>query len=132
MICPIYKKGSKDDVISKVFTKALNSHLSSWAEECKFHHEEQAGFRHGYSTVDQIFILQSMVQKYLCTKRGHLYVMFEDFATAFDSIPHFSLWYRLIKLGVHSKFLQILKSMYAKLKANIRLFDGGMDFFDFV
>ena len=143
MICPIYKKGSKDDpsnyrgisllnVISKIFPKALNSRLSSWAEECKVHHEEQAGFRHGYSTVDQIFVLQSMVQKYLCRKRGRLYVMFVDFATAFDSVSHFLLWYRLIKLGVHGKFLQILKSMYAKLKANIRLFDGATDFFDFI
>ena len=142
MICPIYKKGSRDNptnyrgisllnVISKIFTKTLNNRLGNWANENDVHHEEQAGFRHGYSTVDQMFVLQSLVQKYLCRKKGRLYVMFIDFTTAFDTVPHFLLWYRLIKLGIHGKVIRILRSMYLNLKANIRLFDGATNFFHF-
>ena len=46
---------------------------------------EQAGFRAGYSTVDHIFYLYAMVQKYLL-KHTKLHVTFVDFKKAFDSV----------------------------------------------
>ena len=48
--------------------------------------ECQAGFREGYSTVDNAFILNAFVDKYLSKKRGKLYVAFVDFKKAFDSV----------------------------------------------
>ena len=53
--------------------------------------EEQAGFRAGYSTVDHIFSLYAMVQKYLL-KHTKLYVAFVDFKKAFDSVNRNALW----------------------------------------
>ena len=53
--------------------------------------EEQAGFRAGYSTVDHIFSLHAMVQKYLL-KHTKLYVGFVDFKKAFDSVNRNALW----------------------------------------
>ena len=43
--------------------------------------EKQAGHRKGYSTIYQIFNLQSIVQKYLCKQKGQCYVIFVDFST---------------------------------------------------
>ena len=42
--------------------------------------EAQACFR------DSAFILMSVIQKYLCKKKGKIYVCFVDFQKAFDSI----------------------------------------------
>ena len=42
--------------------------------------ESQAGFRSGYSTRDNNFILMSLIQKYLSKQRGRFYCLFIDFA----------------------------------------------------
>ena len=99
IICPIFKSGNPHQpsnyrgisllcTLSKVFTKIINSRLVKWADENEKRQEEQAGYRKGYSTIDQIFNLQSIVQKYLCKKKGRCYVIFVDFSKAFDTIPH--------------------------------------------
>ena len=47
----------------KIFGNIVNSRLCTWAEEFGKLDESQSGFRKGYSTIDNIFVLQSMVQK---------------------------------------------------------------------
>ena len=46
---------------------------------------EQAGFRSGYSNVDHIFVLNSLIDLYLFRKK-RLYACFIDYKKAFDSI----------------------------------------------
>ena len=50
-------------VVSKIFTKILNERFIIWAKENNVDKEEQAGYRRNYSTIDQIFNLQSLVLK---------------------------------------------------------------------
>ena len=52
-------------VVSKIFTKILNERFISWAKENNVDKEEQAGYRRNYSTIDQIFNLQSLVHTYM-------------------------------------------------------------------
>ena len=59
--------------------------LQKWVDDIKFISEEQAGFRRGYSTIDNAFILNSIVQKYL-DKRRKVCVSLIDFRKAFDSV----------------------------------------------
>ena len=47
--------------------------LQKWAEENRVIDESQAGFRKGYSTIDNIFSLQAIIQKYICRPRGRFY-----------------------------------------------------------
>ena len=63
----------------------LTDRLNSWAEDNQIIVEEQAGFRKGYSTVDNIFVLHSIIQHYLQRKRK-VYVAFVDFKKAFDTV----------------------------------------------
>jgi hypothetical protein len=76
IICPIHKTGEKHDannyrgisllnVMSKVSTKIISDRLVVWAESNNKLCEEQCGFSHGYSTKDNCFTLQAMVQKYI-------------------------------------------------------------------
>jgi len=43
----------------KVFSRLINTRLYNWAESNDKLDESQAGFRQGYSTVDNIFYLQA-------------------------------------------------------------------------
>ena len=53
--------------------------------------EEQAGFRAGRSTTEQIFNLPILCEKYLQHQQD-LYHVFIDFKKAFDTVWHAALW----------------------------------------
>ena len=66
-----------------------------WEDENGLQYEEQAGYIKGYNTIDYMFTLQSLVQKYISKEKGRYCVLFIDFSKAFDMIPHSLLWYTL-------------------------------------
>ena len=87
ILCPLHKNGSVNEVgnyrgisllpvLSKVFTKILNNRLVKWAESHNLQKEEQAGYRKNYSTIDQIFSLQALCQKYNPKKEGKILCSF--------------------------------------------------------
>lgn len=132
LIYPLYKKGSKSDVnnyrgisllnvIAKLYSSVLHNRLSKVSEEYQLIPASQAGFRKGYSTIDNIFCLQSLIQKYLSKKRGRFYVLFVDFSKAFDSVDRDRLWYILEAHGISGKLLKGLKSMYSTVKCAVRV-----------
>lgn len=140
IICPIHKKGSQDDpdnfrgislinIISKIFTSVLTERLSNWCEDENVIDEAQAGFRRGYSAIDNIFILQSLAQKYLSKPGGRFYCLYVDFSKAFDRIEHQKLFHSLASKGIHGKFLDILRSMYGRLSACVKTEDGLTSYF---
>ena len=141
MITLLHKGGKTDDLnnyrgisllpcLSKVFTKIINTRLMKFAEENGLNMEEQAAYRKGYGTVDQIFVLQSLIEKQLSQRHGRYYVIFVDFHKAFDGIPHLQLIYTLIKNGIHGNVLHVLRSLYQNLKSSIRMGNQGItDFF---
>ena len=99
VISPLHKKGSRNNVknyraisllctIGKVFTKVINNRLMSWAEINKKLDDGQGAYRKQRSTVDHIFTLYGMTQKYLSRPRGRFYCAFVDFSRAFDCIIH--------------------------------------------
>ena len=45
----------------KLFTSILNIRLNEWAEKYQIYVEAQSGFRKGMSTVDNVFILHSLI-----------------------------------------------------------------------
>ena len=57
----------------------MNKRLYSWVEYNKKLDESQAGFRAGYSAIDNIFSLSSVVQKYLSRRGGRFYCLYVDF-----------------------------------------------------
>ena len=74
IIVPIFKKGEKNDpanyrgitlvsCLGKLFTNILNERLKSWATENNVITDAQFGFKADHSTVDAIFILQSLIDK---------------------------------------------------------------------
>ncbi len=82
VITPIFKnKGSSKDpknyraitlmsCLGKIFTGILNNRLASLSDEIGLLSSAQAGFRNAHSTADNIFILHSLINLYLSTKRN--------------------------------------------------------------
>ena len=132
IIVPLHKKGNVNEPsnyrgiallssVSKIFTKMLNNRLVDWADKCNKMSELQAGFTRGKSTVDQIFVLQTLISKYLSRKKGRFYAVFVDFSKAFDTVPHLHLFYSLISGDIHGRLITILRNMYSKFYSCVQL-----------
>ncbi|MEW8542097.1 MAG: reverse transcriptase family protein, partial [Candidatus Thiodiazotropha sp.] len=130
-IVPIHKKGKLDDVnnfrgvtllstFGKLFTRILNNRLTQWAEEYAIYIEAQAGFRANMSTTDNIFVLHGLINHFI-NSGNKLYCAFVDFTKAFDYVNRDVIWYKLIKIGVRGKILNVIKSMYEQVKSKVKL-----------
>ena len=126
ILVPIYKSGSHDDpsnyrgislinVMYKIFSSILNDRIYHWADSFEPTDKSQAGFRAGYSVLDNLFTLKSMIQKYIGKAGGRFYVLYVDSKKAFDSIVHDKLFNILLKRG---KMFYILLDMYSNLRGN--------------
>jgi hypothetical protein len=131
LIVPLFKKGSRDDpgnyraillisVMCKDFSGVLLNRLNFWADATNFFCQEQAGFRKGFRTTDNVFILYTLINRYLSQKKGRVYVAFVDFRKAFDSINHQFLISKLRDAGVTGNILDVLQSMYLQLNAHVK------------
>ena len=139
-IVPLHKKGSVDEAnnyrgitllstLGKLFTRILNNRLTKWAEYYNVYIEAQAGFRAGMSTTDNIFVIHGLVNHMLNNSKK-LYCAFVDFTKAFDYVVRDVIWYKLIKIGVRGKLLNVLKSMYANVKSRVKLMNETSDDFE--
>jgi hypothetical protein len=130
-ITPLLKKGSIHvadnyrgitllSCLGKLFTKVLNSRLTTWAEDYFVYVEAQAGFRAGMCTTDNIFVLHAVIT-HLINNGKKLYCAFVDYTKAFDYVVRDNLWYKLIKLGVRGKILDTMRSMYVSAKSAVKI-----------
>ena len=140
IIQPLYKnKGLKNDpdnyrgitllsCLGKLFTAAINDRLTLYLEGAGVIGEEQAGFIEGYSTVDHIFVLHSLIDFYLF---GHqrLYCAFVDFKKAFDLVNRSLLWHKLIANKINGNVLNVIYNMYDNAKSCVRLGPVLSEFF---
>ena len=106
-------------IIGKLFTRILNNRLNDWAEEYNIYVEAQAGFRKCMGTVDNIFILNNLITHCLNNNES-LYCAFVDFTKAFDFVVRDILWFKLIKLGVGGKMLNVIRSIYNHVKSRVK------------
>ena len=88
-LCQNYRTISLIGHPSKVMLRILLNRQKPQAEEII--KEEQAGFRAGRSTTEQIFNLRILCEKYLQHQQS-LYHVFVDFKKAFDRVWHAALW----------------------------------------
>lgn len=96
-ILTIYKnKGSKTlpenyrpiallSCLGKPFTSIINNRMTSYAEKYEAISYSQSGFRKGYSTIDNLCVIQSLIE-IMKTNKNVLYCAFIDFKQAFDNV----------------------------------------------
>lgn len=136
IIVLLHKKGDKGDIgnyrpislmsnIYKIFSKILLFRLTNILDENQ--PKEQAGFRSNFSTTDHIHVLRQILQKYKEYNKVY-YLGFVDFNKAFDSLEHQYIWESLERQGIHKKYIRILKNIYQKSTAQIKLETTGDEF----
>ena len=81
------------------------------------------------STVDCLFILQSIVNNQLYHKRK-LYCAFIDFQKAFDLVYRNGIWYKLCEIGTSLNFVKSVKAIYNSVKLCVRSLGKVSDCFD--
>ena len=129
-IVPLHKKESLNDVenyrgitllsaLGKLFTRVVNNRLSEWSENYFVLIEAQAGFRANMSKVDDMFVLHGLIS-HILNHGEMIYCAFIDFTKAFDYVVRENLWYKLVKLGLRGKILNIIKSMYRSVKSRVK------------
>jgi hypothetical protein len=102
-------------VLSKLFTSILTDRLLSWSEDEDTLIDNQFGFRSGKSTIDAIFTIQGIISHQLENKEKR-FCAFVDFRNAFDKVDRKILMCKLMKNGINSKFVSIVKSVYASVE----------------
>ena len=96
-LCQNYRTISLISHSSKVKLKIILNRLPPQAEIIA---EEQAGFRAGRSTTEQIH-LRILCEKYL-QHQQNLYQVFIDFKKAFDRVWHEALWATMRKYNINA------------------------------
>ena len=113
-ICNNYRTISLISHPSKVLLKVLLNRLKPQAEEIIA--EEQAGFRTGRSTTEQIFNLRIICEKYLQHQQD-LYHVFIDFKKAFDRIWHAVLWTIMRQYNIGNNLIHVYSDYTNELPA---------------
>lgn len=107
-------------VLGKMYSMLLLGRMDAWAERQQLRARGQAGFRSGRSTVDNVFVLRHVINKYKADKKP-VYVAFIDFKKAYDCVDRELLWRCLAKLGVHGATMNTLREMHEDVQMRVRL-----------
>ena len=119
VIVPLHKKGDRKEcsnyraisltsIAGKVYTKILQRRLKRYVEEAMS--EEQAGFRKGRGTMDQIFVIRQLSEKHIERNRT-LYNNFIDYKQAFDSLWQEGLWRSMRHCGIPEELVLLLTTL---------------------
>ena len=79
----------------------------------KFIAKEQAGFRVGRSTTEQILNLRILCEKSLQHQQD-FYHVFTGFKKAFGRVWHAALWANMKKYNISTNHIRVIKNLYDK------------------
>ena len=88
--------------------------------------DDQAGFRKGRGTRDQMTSIRWIVGKAGEFQKN---ICFIDYAKAFDYVDHNKLWKILKRIGILDHLTCLLRNLYADQEATVRTGHGTTDWF---
>jgi hypothetical protein len=78
----------------------------------------KGGFRKGYSTTDNLFVIY-MLNSIMKNKKKKLYCAFIDFAKAFDTVWRKGLWHKLLGNEINGKMYKVIFNMHSGIKSRV-------------
>ncbi|XP_026498876.1 uncharacterized protein LOC113402778 [Vanessa tameamea] len=117
-LVPIFKnKGDVQDCNNYRGIKLMSHTMKVWEKviERRLREESeitqiQLGFMSGRGTMDAIFALRQLCEKY---RRAHknLHMVFIDLEKAYDRVPREVLWWALKEKGLPGKYVELVRAM---------------------
>lgn len=95
--------------LSKIFEKCILSRLSDFTEEREIISNTQFGFRNGHSCVHQVARIHQKVKSARSRKQSTVLLSL-DIQRAFDTVWHWGLVHKMVKLGFPSFLSKIILS----------------------
>ena len=115
-VCDNYRGITLLSVPSKILGKVLIGRIREGVDGLL--REEQAGFRRGRSTTEQLFTLRNIIEQ--CAEwNSPLYINFTDFEKAFDSVHRESIWKIMKSYGIPDKLIRMVKLLYEKTECSV-------------
>jgi hypothetical protein len=99
-----YRIIALESCVLKVLTLLIHKRITDWANARGLIPDYQNGFREGYRTNNNPFILRR-VKEWARAKRLSLYVAAVDATNAFPSTDHPTLWLKLMRMGMGGAIL---------------------------
>lgn len=135
----IFKSGEKTDLnnyrgislqncLAKLFSSTLNERLILHYEN--LFANQQFGFRGNHRTSDSIFILKTLITKYIYGEKGRIFSCFVDLRRAFDSLWQNGLLYKLEVNNTGQKFHKVIRDMYSSSYSAVKIDNEYTYFFE--
>ena len=119
--CNIYRGSSLSSIVGKVFARVILIRLQKLAE--RIYPESQCGFRAERSTIDMIFSLRQLQEKFR-EQRMPLCIAFIDLTKSFDIVSRDGLFKVLPKIGCPPKLQTMIESFHTDTKGTVQ-FNGS-------
>jgi len=108
-------------VVERIFEKRLRKVVTI--------DEMQMGFMPGKGTVDAIFSVRQLMEKYENAGKK-LHMVFVDLEKAFDRVPRRVIWWALRRKGVMEREIQVIKEMYQGARTAVRVENERSEWFE--
>ncbi|KAJ3550428.1 hypothetical protein NMY22_g490 [Coprinellus aureogranulatus] len=112
----------------KMLTLLIHLRLTAWSEEEGILPNSQNGFRAGYRTNNNGFVLRCAIERARANGQT-LYVAFADITNAFPSTHHGCLWSKLRDLGAGGKIFDWLRLLYRSMEYKVHHADEWSESF---
>jgi hypothetical protein len=114
-----YRIIALESCILKVLTLLIHKRITDWATARGLIPDYQNGFREGYRTNNNPFILRC-VKEWARANGLTLFVAAVDATNAFPSTDHPTLWLKLIRMGMGGAIFDWLRMLYERMEYYIR------------
>ena len=108
-------------VALKILNRVLISRITPGLEQIL--RDNQAGFRHGRSCCEQIFVVRQLFERCKEFSSHPIFACFVDYKAAFDSVDRTILWEALALYGIPVKYVNLIKEGYDGFTAQVNV--GG-------
>lgn len=117
-----YRVIGLESCLLKGLTWLIDRRIRRWAEERKLLPWCQNGFRPGFRTNNNSFVLLSAIHTAKALNRP-LIVILVDLKNAFPSVNQSILWRKLWDLGIRGPIFDIVRAIYRNMQYVVRLRD---------